>query len=83
MQRELFDNILSNILDGYPNVSDINITVGKPFQAENHGELNPVELNPPIIQLTPFQTELFAFYIISGNQKLIETLLQTGSCDCS
>ena len=37
------DFILNHILDNYPKVSDINVSVGRPFQVEVDGELIPVE----------------------------------------
>ena len=33
------DFILNHILDHYPKVSDINVSVGRPFQVEVDGEL--------------------------------------------
>ncbi len=83
MRKNEIDNILSQLLDSYVNVSDINITVGKPFQVESDGELKSVNLKPPVLQLTPFQTEIFALNLIQGNPKLLQTLLKTGSVDCS
>lgn len=83
MRKNEVDYILSCLLESYPHVSDINISVGKPFQVENYGELKPVLLDPPILKLTPFQTELFAFNLIQNNPQLLYTLLKTGSCDCS
>ena len=39
--------------------------------------------DPPIEQLTPFQTEMIALEIINRNRRLTEDLISTGSCDCS
>jgi hypothetical protein len=39
---------------------DFNITVDRPFQVEAAGVLKPVEMDPPIDSLTPFQAEVFA-----------------------
>jgi len=36
------------MLKAYKDASDLNITVGKPFQVEVSGELKPVPLDPPI-----------------------------------
>lgn len=83
MRRNEIDTILSALLDSYSGVSDINITVGKPFQVESDGELKGVELQPPVLQLTPFQTEIFALNLVQGNPMLLQTLLKSGSCDCS
>ena len=83
MKRQEIDHILTRMLDSHGNVSDLNLTVGRPLQVESAGELLPVEINPPIISLTPFQTEVFALNLIDGDRRLTETLLKTGSCDLS
>ncbi|MDD5171093.1 MAG: PilT/PilU family type 4a pilus ATPase, partial [Syntrophales bacterium] len=77
------DFILGRMLDAYGNVSDLNITVGKPFQVESSGILTGVELNPPFERLTPFQTEIFSLNLINRDRRLTETLLKEGSCDSS
>ncbi len=64
-------------------VSDLNFTVDRPLQVEQNGELVPVVCNPPIPQLTPYQTEMIALNLINGNPRLTEDLLRTGSCDAS
>ncbi len=83
MRKQQIDLILSRMLGAYDNVSDLNITVGKPFQVEASGQLKPVDLKPPIPALTPFQTEIFALNLINNDRRLIKTLLKEGSCDCS
>ena len=37
MKKQEIDYILARMLDAYNNVSDLNITVGKPFQVESFG----------------------------------------------
>jgi len=71
------------MLDAYDNVSDLNITVGKPFQVETAGELAIVDMDPPFDEITPFQAEIFAFNLINQNRRLTENLLLEGSCDSS
>lgn len=83
MRQQQIDQILSTMLSSYDDVSDINITVDKPFQVESSGELKPVKTNPPIDRLTPFQTEIFALNLINGDRRLTKTLLTEGSCDSS
>jgi len=83
VRKPEIDYILSKMLDSSKNVSDLNITVGKPFQVESSGQLTPVQLEPPVHSLTPFQTETFALNLINGDHRLTETLLNTGSCDSS
>jgi len=71
------------MLESYDNVSDLNMTVDKPFQVEASGQLMPVPLTPPIDRLTPFQTEIFALNLIDGDRRLTRILLEEGSCDSS
>ena len=83
MRRQQIDHILTAMLESHDNVSDLNVTVDKPFQVETSGELKPVPLNPPIHRLTPFQTEVFALNLINGDRRLTRNLLAEGSCDLS
>ena len=83
MRRNELDNILSMMLDSHRDVSDLNWTVDKPLQVESSGQLVPVEINPAIDRLTPFQTEMAAMNLIAGTRRLTEDLLRRGSCDSS
>jgi len=83
MRKQEIDFILGKMLDSHGNVSDLNITVGKPFQVEASGQLTGVELDPPFRKLTPFQTEMFAMNLINQDRRLTETLIAEGSCDSS
>lgn len=83
MRHQELDRILNAMLDSYKDVSDLNITVGKPFQVESSGELKPVSMDPPINKLTPYQTELFALNLINNDRRLLKILLSEGSCDLS
>ena len=83
MKKQEVDHILTRMLDSHSNVSDLNLTVGKPLQVESAGELVPVDIKPEIKELTPFQTETFALNLISQDRRLTETLIKSGSCDLS
>jgi twitching motility protein PilT len=83
MRRPELDNILNTMLESRPEVSDLLFTVDKPLQVEFFGELKPVEFDPPIPKLTPFQTEMIALNLIGENQWHIEDLLRHGSCDAA
>ena len=83
MRKQEVDYIITRMLDAYGNVSDLNITVGKPFQVESSGQLAVVEMDPVFKELTPFQTEIFALNLINKNRRLTETLIREGSCDLS
>src|SRR5262245_2882188 len=77
------DFILNHILDHYPKVSDINVSVGRPFQVEVDGELIPVEFPVSIATLTPFQTETFALQLLNNDRRNTHMLLEQGSADLS
>jgi twitching motility protein PilT len=83
MRKHQIDHILGTMLESHDNVSDLNITVDKPFQVESAGQLKPVELNPPVNRLTPFQAEIFALNLIGSDRRLTKTMLAEGSCDLS
>ncbi len=71
------------MLEAFGNISDLNITVGKPFQVESSGQLTEVPIDPPMPKITPFQAEVFALNLIASDRRLTEILLREGSCDCS
>lgn len=83
MRKQEIDHILTRMLDSHDNVSDLNITVGKPFQVESSGTLTKVDLEPTFDDLTPFQAETFALNLINKDRRLSEILLDEGSCDLS
>ncbi len=83
MRKQEIDYILNRMLDTFNDVSDLNITAGKPFQVEVSGKLREVPLVPPIKALTPFQTETFALNLINNDRRLTKDLLDKGSCDLS
>ncbi|HUR44349.1 MAG TPA: hypothetical protein VMZ27_00640, partial [Candidatus Saccharimonadales bacterium] len=83
MRRNELDFILSTLLDHSKEVSDVVFTVDRPPQVESCGQLVGVPFQPPLERLTPFQTELIALNLISGNNRLLQDLLRTGSCDAS
>ncbi|MDJ0809490.1 MAG: PilT/PilU family type 4a pilus ATPase [Desulfobacterales bacterium] len=83
MRKNEIDHILTRMLDSHKNVSDLNLTVGKPPQVESAGVLLPVEMRPPVKELTPFQTEILALNLINADRRLTRDLLNNGSCDLS
>ncbi len=83
MKKQEIDQILSSMLDAHKNVSDLNLTVGKPPQVESEGKLVSVAIGKKFKSLTPFQTEIIALNLINNNRRLTETLVSTGSCDLS
>ena len=83
MKKQEIDHILTRMLDSHKNVSDLNLTVGKPLQVESDGELVSVDMRPPFKELTPFQTEIFALNLMNQDRRLTRTFLNSGSCDLS
>jgi twitching motility protein PilT len=83
MKKTEIDYWIATMLESHGNVSDLNITVGKTLQVEAAGQLVPVEVFPPVTELTPFQTETFALNLIGNNRRLLKDLVETGSCDLS
>ena len=83
MRKQEVDHILTRMLDSHTNVSDLNLTVGKPLQVESSGQLVPVGMSPPIKELTPFQSEILALNMVNRDRRLTEALLKHGSCDMS
>ncbi|HIJ56252.1 MAG TPA: PilT/PilU family type 4a pilus ATPase [Deltaproteobacteria bacterium] len=83
MRKQEIDHILLRMLESHGNVSDLNLTVGKPLQVESSGQLVKVDLEPDVEVLTPFQTEVFAMNLVNQDRRLTEILLNEGSCDLS
>ncbi|UQZ88477.1 twitching motility protein [Deltaproteobacteria bacterium Smac51] len=83
LQSSHLEYILRKLLAAADEISDINITVGHPFQVEIDGQLTPVYFEPEIDKLSPFQTEAIAVCLMRSNRRMMRTLLTTGSCDLS
>src|SRR4030043_966978 len=83
MKKQEIDYILSQMLQSHEGVSDLNFTVGKPLQVETYGELVPVDMEPKIKKLTPYQTEMLGLNLINLDRRLTEALATQGSCDLS
>lgn len=81
MKQQEINYWISAMLAKHHRVSDLNITVGKTLQVESDGVLVPVNVTPPVTELTPFQTEVFALNLIDGNKRLLRDLVTKGSCD--
>lgn len=60
MRKAEVDYLLTTMLEAYGNISDLNITVGQPFQVESNGTLVPVKVKPSVMKITPFQAEVIA-----------------------
>jgi twitching motility protein PilT len=76
------DPLLESMLDAAPNISDLNLSVGRPPQVEVDGALRTVGY-AGIERLLPYQTELIAMRLLQGKRDLSEKLVRTGSVDLS
>ena len=83
MRKPEIDHILTRMLESNPNISDLILTVGKPFQVDSAGQLMGVTLRPHFEKLTPFQTEIIALNLINQDHRLMSDLIKEGSCDLS
>jgi twitching motility protein PilT len=83
MKQAEIDYWIDSMLDSYDDVSDLNITAGRPLQVETAGVLAPVSVEPPVGEITPFQSEIFALNLIGGDKRMLEDLATAGSCDLS
>ncbi|MDH3394505.1 MAG: twitching motility protein, partial [Desulfobulbaceae bacterium] len=66
MKQPEIDYWITSMLETYGNVSDLNITVGKPLQVESSGKLVSIKVQPEVKKLTPFQAEVFALNVIGS-----------------
>jgi twitching motility protein PilT len=83
MRRVDLDFLLNELIRSNPGISDINFSVGRPPQVESYGVLKTVDLNPPIGNLTSFQTERIAMLMMGGEYRLLKDLAARGACDCA
>ena len=74
--------LLEAMLDSAPNISDLNLSVGKLPQVEVDGTLHTVE-HGGLSKLLPYHTELVAMRLMRGKRDVINRLLKTGSTDLS
>src|SRR3989454_6863501 len=83
MRKAQMDTLMAAMLESHDSVSDLNFSVDRPLQVHSNGELAPVSVTPPIANLTPFQTETLALNLMHNDRRLIQMVLQQGSCDAS
>jgi len=76
------DPLLETMLDAAPNISDLNLSVGRPPQVEVDGQLRSVPY-AGIERLLPYQTELIAMRLLANKRDLADKLVKTGSVDLS
>ena len=67
------DPLLESMLDAAPNISDLNLSVGRPPQVEVDGALRTVSF-AGLERLMPYQTELVAMRLLQGKRDLAEKI---------
>ncbi len=78
---EELDQLLTSLIQSGEGISDLLFVTGKTPQVEVYGRLRSAEgVNEPV--LTSERIQSLALTIITNN-KLIDDLAKTGSCDCS
>jgi twitching motility protein PilT len=84
MERFDFDDILNAMLNTFSsNISDLIFAVNKPMQVEHSGNLMDVPVKPALAftNLSPYQTAQIALLLIADSERLLKSLVHTGSCD--
>ncbi|MEM8998035.1 MAG: PilT/PilU family type 4a pilus ATPase [Acidobacteriota bacterium] len=76
------DNLLMRMLKAGKNISDLNLSSGRPPQVEVDGKLKGVEIKG-LAELTPYHTEAIAMGLMRGERKHLEDLGRRGSVDLS
>ena len=74
------DSLLGHMLDAGAEISDLNLSAGRPPQVEIDGALQPVPV-PGISTLSAFQTEAIAMALTEGRKKHLDDLRRRGSVD--
>jgi len=77
------DDLLRAMLAAGEGVSDLFFIVGRPPQVENFGKLTSVEGTQFSPAFTAQQTEGLAHCVVGAQQRLLDDLRNSGSCDCS
>jgi len=83
VSAEELDGLLSAMIQSADGVSDLLFVAGKPPQVEAYGKLKPFALRQGESGLTSTRIESLARAIIAGNERLLQDLAESGSCDCS
>lgn len=76
------DNLLLKMLKAGTNISDLNLSSGKPPQVEIDSQLCPVEV-PGLSILKPYHTEAIAMALMEGKKDHLLALDRRGSVDLS
>ena len=80
MQTDEFDKLLARMLKNAEGTSDLIFVAGKSPQQESFGTLKSFDDETP---LSSNRIQVYAKSVINGNQRLVQDLQDSGSCDTS
>jgi twitching motility protein PilT len=83
MDKQTVDALLTGMIQSGEGVSDLLFTEGKPPLMSIHGRLHPFAIDTPDSLLTSKLIKELADLVIGGNDRLLATFAETGSCDSS
>ena len=83
MNKQVFDALLTAMIQSTDGISDLLFTVGRLPLVEIHGRLQEFPLDPPGSVLDPTHIAAMTAHVINGDQRLMTDLENSGSCDCS
>src|ERR1043166_2180510 len=83
MNQQVFDSLLTAMIQSTDGISDLLFTVGRLPLVEIHGRLQEFPLDPPGTVLDPTHIAAMTAHVMNGDQRLMTDLENSGSCDCS
>jgi len=83
MDKQVIDQLLSEMIDSGDGISDLLFTQGKPPLVEAHGCLIEYQVKTTTPVFGAAEIDELADHIINGDERLRQDLLTSGSCDCS
>jgi twitching motility protein PilT len=83
MNKQVFDSLLTAMIQSTDGISDLLFTVGRLPLVEIHGRLQEFPLDPPGSVLDPTHIAAVTAHVINGDKRLMTDLENSGSCDCS
>ncbi|MFN2507198.1 MAG: type IV pilus twitching motility protein PilT [Chthoniobacterales bacterium] len=81
--KDVIDPLLTAMIESGKGVSDLLFATGKPPIVEEYGMLEEFPVDTPGGAFTATQIEEIAAHMINGEERLVQDLAKTGSCDCS
>jgi twitching motility protein PilT len=83
MDRNIANYIIKEVINAYPELSDLLFMPYEPMQILLLGKIKRLDDINGINRFSPFQTETLALALIGNDPRLLKDLISTGSCDFS